>query len=212
MDGLGRAEVLDDLRFVDCSRGRKRAGAARHHRGGACEESAREWETILEAAGAPCASIWKIEEVIDHPQIAARGALQEIDTPLWRLRFAGKRFPARHGGRQLDSDGARTQRPYRQVSPRSLGREGHRRLARHARSSERALSAMSRRWERHRERHHHKGNRIAFLPVAATIGCAPICAVSNSSHGNAAFPAFLRKRCAMCGRSGSMLSTRSNPC
>ena len=41
----------------------------------------REWETILEAAGAPCASIWKVEEVIDHPQIVARGAVQELDTP-----------------------------------------------------------------------------------------------------------------------------------
>ena len=30
---------------------------------------------------AACASIWKVEEVIDHPQIAAREALQEIDTP-----------------------------------------------------------------------------------------------------------------------------------
>lgn len=40
----------------------------------------------------PCASIWKVEEVIDHPQIAARGALQEIDTPYGRLRFAGSGF------------------------------------------------------------------------------------------------------------------------
>jgi len=63
----------------------------------------REWEKILEAAGAPCASIWRIEEVIDHPQIAARGAIQEIDTPYGRLRFAGSGFQLAHGGGRLDS-------------------------------------------------------------------------------------------------------------
>jgi len=65
--------------------------------------SAREWEKILEAAGAPCASIWKVEEVIDHPQIAARGAIQEIDTLYGRLRFAGTGFRLAHGGGQLDT-------------------------------------------------------------------------------------------------------------
>ena len=63
----------------------------------------RDWEKILEAAGAPCASIWKIEEVIDHPQIAARGAIQEIDTPYGRLRFAGSGFQLAHGGGRLDT-------------------------------------------------------------------------------------------------------------
>src|SRR5258708_23371541 len=63
----------------------------------------REWEKILDAAGAPCASIWKVEEVIDHPQISARRAVQEIDTPYGRLRFAGSGFQLAHGGGRLDS-------------------------------------------------------------------------------------------------------------
>src|SRR5437899_3448067 len=63
---------------------------------------AREWETILEDAGAPCASIWKVEEVIEHPQIKARGAIQELDTPYGRLRFAGSGFKLAHGGGKLD--------------------------------------------------------------------------------------------------------------
>ena len=65
------------------------------------EKTAREWETILEDAGAPCASIWKIEEVIDHPQIKARGAIQELDTPYGRLRFAGTGFRLAHGSGKL---------------------------------------------------------------------------------------------------------------
>ena len=41
--------------------------------------------------------------MIDHPQIAARGAIQEIDTPYGRLRFAGSGFQLAHGGGRLDS-------------------------------------------------------------------------------------------------------------
>ena len=40
--------------------------------------------------------------MIDHPQIAARGAIQEIDTPYGRLRFAGSGFQLAHGGGRLD--------------------------------------------------------------------------------------------------------------
>jgi crotonobetainyl-CoA:carnitine CoA-transferase CaiB-like acyl-CoA transferase len=104
MDALGRADALDDPRFADWFARQENEPALR----GIIEDalskkSAREWEKILEAAGAPCASIWKIEEVIDHPQIAARSALQEIDTPYGRLRFAGSGFQLAHGGGRLDS-------------------------------------------------------------------------------------------------------------
>ena len=40
--------------------------------------------------------------MIDHPQIAAREALQEVDTPYGRLRFAGSGFRLAHGGGRLD--------------------------------------------------------------------------------------------------------------
>ncbi len=70
MTALGRAEVLDDPRFADWFARQENEPALR----AIIEEalatrSPREWEGILEAAGAPCASIWRIEEVIDHPQI-----------------------------------------------------------------------------------------------------------------------------------------------
>ena len=41
--------------------------------------------------------------MIDHPQIAARGAIQEIDTPYGRLRFAGSGFQLAHGSGRLDT-------------------------------------------------------------------------------------------------------------
>ena len=104
MAALGREDALQDPRFSDWFARQENEQALR----GIIEEalatrSAREWEKILEAAGAPCASIWKVEEVIDHPQIAARGAIQEIDTLYGRLRFAGTGFRLAHGGGQLDT-------------------------------------------------------------------------------------------------------------
>jgi crotonobetainyl-CoA:carnitine CoA-transferase CaiB-like acyl-CoA transferase len=106
MTTLGRADTLDDPRFADWFARQENEPALRAIIEDALAgRDARSWEKILEAEGAPCASIWKIEEVIDHPQIAARGALQEIDTPYGRLRFAGSGFRLAHGGGRLDSIG-----------------------------------------------------------------------------------------------------------
>src|ERR1700759_2605118 len=104
MTAIGRADALEDPRFVDWFARQENEPALR----AVIEEALskkdpREWEKILEAAGAPCASIWKVEEVIDHPQIVARRAVQEIDTPYGRLRFAGSGFQLAHGGGRLDS-------------------------------------------------------------------------------------------------------------
>jgi crotonobetainyl-CoA:carnitine CoA-transferase CaiB-like acyl-CoA transferase len=104
MTALDRTEVLEDPRFSDWFARQQNEPALRAIIEQAlAKKDPREWEKILEAAGAPCASIWKIEEVIDHPQIAARGAVQEIDTPYGRLRFAGSGFQLAHGGGRLDS-------------------------------------------------------------------------------------------------------------
>jgi crotonobetainyl-CoA:carnitine CoA-transferase CaiB-like acyl-CoA transferase len=104
MDALGRADTLEDPRFVDWFARQENEPALRAIiEEQLAKKDPREWEKILDAAGAPCASIWKIEEVIDHPQIAARGAIQEIDTPYGRLRFAGSGFRLAHGGGRLDT-------------------------------------------------------------------------------------------------------------
>jgi crotonobetainyl-CoA:carnitine CoA-transferase CaiB-like acyl-CoA transferase len=104
MSALGREDVLSDPRFVDWFARQDREAELRAIiEEELAKKSAREWEKILDAAGAPCASIWKVEEAIDHPQIASRGALQEIDTPYGRLRFAGSGFRLAHGGGRLDT-------------------------------------------------------------------------------------------------------------
>ena len=104
MTALGRADTFDDPRFVDWFARQENEPALRAIIEQALAKKApRDWEKILEAAGAPCSSIWKVEEVIDHPQILARRAVQEIDTPYGRLRFAGSGFQLAHGGGRLDS-------------------------------------------------------------------------------------------------------------
>jgi crotonobetainyl-CoA:carnitine CoA-transferase CaiB-like acyl-CoA transferase len=104
MTALGRTDVLEDPRFADWFARKENEPALRAIIEQAlASKQPREWEKILDAAGAPCASIWKIEDVIDHPQISARGAVQEIDTPYGRLRFAGSGFQLAHGGGRLDS-------------------------------------------------------------------------------------------------------------
>jgi crotonobetainyl-CoA:carnitine CoA-transferase CaiB-like acyl-CoA transferase len=103
MNALGREDTLADPRFVDWfSRNENEPALRAIIEEALAAKSAREWETILEDAGAPCASIWKIEEIIDHPQVKARGAIQEIDTPYGRLRFAGSGFQLAHGGGRMD--------------------------------------------------------------------------------------------------------------
>jgi crotonobetainyl-CoA:carnitine CoA-transferase CaiB-like acyl-CoA transferase len=104
MAALGREDTLQDLRFVDWFARQENETALRAVIEEAlAKKSAREWEKLLEAAGAPCASIWKIEEIIDHPHVVARGAISELDTPYGRLRFAGSGFRLAHGGGHLDS-------------------------------------------------------------------------------------------------------------
>ncbi|RTM12623.1 MAG: CoA transferase, partial [Bradyrhizobiaceae bacterium] len=99
MAALGREDTLSDPRFADWfSRNENEPALRAIIEEALAARPAREWETILEDAGAPCASIWKVEEVIDHPQIKARGAIQELDTPYGRLRFAGSGFKLAHGG------------------------------------------------------------------------------------------------------------------
>lgn len=103
MSTLGREDTLSDPRFADWfSRNENEPALRAIIEDALAAKPAREWEKILEDAGAPCASIWKIEEVIDHPQIKARGAIQELDTPYGRLRFAGSGFKLAHGGGRLD--------------------------------------------------------------------------------------------------------------
>jgi crotonobetainyl-CoA:carnitine CoA-transferase CaiB-like acyl-CoA transferase len=106
MTAIGCTQVFDDPRFADWFLRKDNEAALRAIIEAAlAKEDAKTWEPRLNDAGAPCASIWKIEEVIDHPQIAARGVMQTVDSPYGPLRLMGSGFQMAHGGGKLDTVG-----------------------------------------------------------------------------------------------------------
>lgn len=104
MTTLERTEVFDDPRFGDWFQRKAHESELR----AIIEEAlstadSKLWERRLNDAGAPCASIWKIEEIVDHPQVEARHVLQEVVSPWGRLRLVGSGFQMEHGGGRLDT-------------------------------------------------------------------------------------------------------------
>lgn len=104
MKALGRADTFEDPRFADWFLRNENEPALRAIIEEAlAADTAKNWETRLNAAGAPCSSIWRVEEIIDHPQIVARGAMQTVDSAYGPLRFMGSGFQLAHGGGKLDT-------------------------------------------------------------------------------------------------------------
>jgi len=67
-------------------------------------DGARSWERRLSAAGAPCASIWTIDEIVAHPQLAHRDVLQTVETRFGPLVMVGPGFTLAHGGGRIDRE------------------------------------------------------------------------------------------------------------
>jgi crotonobetainyl-CoA:carnitine CoA-transferase CaiB-like acyl-CoA transferase len=104
MTEIGREDVLSDPRFGDWFLRRENEAALRSIIEAALEAAdAKTWERRLNDAGAPCASIWKVEEIIDHPQLAERNVMQTVESPHGRLRLMGSGFQMAHGGGRLDT-------------------------------------------------------------------------------------------------------------
>ncbi|WP_043363502.1 CaiB/BaiF CoA-transferase family protein [Belnapia sp. F-4-1] len=100
---IGRADALEEPRLADWFLRLENAALLRDVIEGALAAAdAAEWEERLNAAGAPCARIWRVDEVIEHRQIRSRDALQEVETPWGRLRFATTGFRLAHGAARLD--------------------------------------------------------------------------------------------------------------
>jgi crotonobetainyl-CoA:carnitine CoA-transferase CaiB-like acyl-CoA transferase len=103
MTALGCTDALSDPRFADWFLRQQNEPALRSTIETAlAAHDAKTWEATLNAAGAPCGSIWKVEEIIAHRQILAREVLQTVPTPFGDLRFMGSGFKLAHGGGRLD--------------------------------------------------------------------------------------------------------------
>src|SRR5207249_3568175 len=64
----------------------------------------KSWEERLTAADVPCGSIWKIDEIVRHPQLEHRDVLQTIDSRYGPMRLVGAGFRLAHGSPGLDRE------------------------------------------------------------------------------------------------------------
>jgi crotonobetainyl-CoA:carnitine CoA-transferase CaiB-like acyl-CoA transferase len=105
MRTLGCADALDDPRFKDWPARVANEPALREIIEGAlASDDPRGWEARLTAADVPCGSIWKIDEIVGHPQLEHRDVLQTIDSRYGPLRLVGAGFRLAHGSPGLDRE------------------------------------------------------------------------------------------------------------
>jgi crotonobetainyl-CoA:carnitine CoA-transferase CaiB-like acyl-CoA transferase len=105
MKTLGRADVLDDARFKDWPARTANEPALREIIEAAMAKGdPRTWEARLTAADVPCGSIWKVHEIVQHPQLEHRDVLQTIDSRYGPMRLVGAGFRLEHGTPGIDRE------------------------------------------------------------------------------------------------------------
>ena len=105
MRELGRADALDDPRFKDWPARTENEPALREIIETAlATDDATSWEKRLTAADVPCSSIWRIDEIVRHPQLEHRDVLQTIDSRYGPMRLVGAGFRLAHGSPGLDRE------------------------------------------------------------------------------------------------------------
>ena len=105
MRALGRAEALDDPRFKDWpARSENEAALRTLIEDVLTTDDAKAWEARLTAADVPCGSIWKIHEIVRHPQLEHRDVLQTIDSRYGPMRLVGAGFRLAHGSPEIDRE------------------------------------------------------------------------------------------------------------
>jgi crotonobetainyl-CoA:carnitine CoA-transferase CaiB-like acyl-CoA transferase len=92
---IGLAELADDARFAtNAARAANRPALVDALQAVFLTKSYEDWESILIGAGVPVGAINTIADLVDHPQVRARGALVESEHPTaGRIRLVGP--PAR---------------------------------------------------------------------------------------------------------------------
>jgi crotonobetainyl-CoA:carnitine CoA-transferase CaiB-like acyl-CoA transferase len=105
MKTLGRADALADPRFKDWPARTANEPALREIIEAAlASDDPKTWEERLTAADVPCGSIWKIHEIVEHPQLKHRDVLQTIDSRYGPMRLVGAGFRYEHGSPSIDRE------------------------------------------------------------------------------------------------------------
>jgi crotonobetainyl-CoA:carnitine CoA-transferase CaiB-like acyl-CoA transferase len=105
MKTLGRGDALADPRFKDWPARTANEPALREIIEDAlASDDPKTWEERLTAADVPCGSIWKIHEIVEHPQLKHRDVLQTIDSRYGPMRLVGAGFRLEHGSPGIDRE------------------------------------------------------------------------------------------------------------
>jgi crotonobetainyl-CoA:carnitine CoA-transferase CaiB-like acyl-CoA transferase len=64
---------------------------------------AAHWGDFLTKADVPCARVWTIPEIVEHPQLKGRPVLQTVATPYGPMRLIGPGFALAHGGGSIET-------------------------------------------------------------------------------------------------------------
>jgi crotonobetainyl-CoA:carnitine CoA-transferase CaiB-like acyl-CoA transferase len=107
MRTLGRADALQDPRFKDWRARTDNEPALREVIETAlAKDDAKSWEARLTAADVPCSTVWKIDEIVRHPQLESRDVLQTVDTRYGPMRLVGAGFRLAHGSPSIEREPA----------------------------------------------------------------------------------------------------------
>ena len=105
MRTIGRADALEDPRFKDWRARTDNDKALRDVIETAlAADDPKSWEQRLTAADVPCATVWKIDEIVEHPQLESRDVLQTVETRYGALRMIGSGFKLAHGTPGIDRE------------------------------------------------------------------------------------------------------------
>jgi crotonobetainyl-CoA:carnitine CoA-transferase CaiB-like acyl-CoA transferase len=103
MTTIGRADALDDPRFKDWAARTANFPALREVIEGAlASDDAKTWEERLTRADVPCSSIWRIDEIVTHPQLEHRDVLQTVNSKFGPMTLVGSGFRLAHGSPGID--------------------------------------------------------------------------------------------------------------
>jgi len=98
MRALGREDALADERFRDWFSRAEHEAALRAVIEGAMQDgTAKAWEQRLTAADVPCATVYTLSEIVEHPQLAYRDVVQSVETEHGPMRLVGPAFKLAHG-------------------------------------------------------------------------------------------------------------------
>ncbi len=100
---IGREDQVNDPRWKDwASRTEHKAALREIIETAMAKGTPSEWSERLNAADVPCGDILTIAQATQHPQLAHRHVLQDVDTPYGKVRLPSAGFDLAHGRPSID--------------------------------------------------------------------------------------------------------------